>query len=163
MKNHSGGPQHVVRRNPEFPGLACSHLRPADQVLLLRFDPEVRRVIGDIGQHGDKWRVRPYMIQRGLEREFVMRNQRDHHVRPDMVVSLIPHYNRSLKTTLDHVWPDTPFVTVLTDIADYPPHFWIEPQEQHLICGSEMAARQARELGIPADHVLRTSGMILNP
>jgi 1,2-diacylglycerol 3-beta-galactosyltransferase len=83
--------------------------------------------------------------------------------RPDMVVSLIPHYNRALKTTLDHVWPDTPFVTVLTDIADYPPHFWIEPQEQHLICGSEMAARQARELGIPADHVLRTSGMILNP
>ena len=83
--------------------------------------------------------------------------------RPDMVVSLIPHYNRALKTTLDHVWPDTPFVTVLTDIADYPPHFWIEPQEQHLICGSEMAARQARELGIPADHVLRTSGMILHP
>jgi 1,2-diacylglycerol 3-beta-galactosyltransferase len=85
------------------------------------------------------------------------------HHRPDMVVSLIPHYNRALKTTLDDVWPDTPFVTVLTDIADYPPHFWIEPQEQHLICGSEMAARQARELGIPADHVLRTSGMILNP
>jgi 1,2-diacylglycerol 3-beta-galactosyltransferase len=83
--------------------------------------------------------------------------------RPDMVVSLIPHYNRALKTTLDHVWPDTPFVTVLTDIADYPPHFWIEPQQQHLICGSEMAARQARELGIPEDHVLRTSGMILNP
>jgi UDP-N-acetylglucosamine:LPS N-acetylglucosamine transferase len=85
------------------------------------------------------------------------------HHRPDMVVSLIPHYNRALKTTLDHVWPDTPFVTVLTDIADYPPHFWIEPQEQHLICGSEMAARQARDLGIPEDHVLRTSGMILNP
>jgi 1,2-diacylglycerol 3-beta-galactosyltransferase len=83
--------------------------------------------------------------------------------RPDMVVSLIPHYNRALKTTLDHVWPDTPFVTVLTDIADYPPHFWIEPQEQHFICGSEMAARQARELGIPADHVMQTSGMILNP
>ena len=83
--------------------------------------------------------------------------------RPDMVVSLIPHYNRALKSTLDHAWPGTPFVTVLTDIADYPPHFWIEPQEQHVICGSEMAERQARELGIPADHVLRTSGMILNP
>src|ERR1035441_6470392 len=26
-----------------------------------------------------------------------------------------------------------------------------------------MAAKQARELGIPPDHVLRTSGMILNP
>lgn len=83
--------------------------------------------------------------------------------RPDMVVSLIPHYNRALKTTLDCAWPDTPFVTLLTDIADYPPHFWIERQEQHVICGSEMAARQAKELGIPADHVLLTSGMILNP
>jgi UDP-N-acetylglucosamine:LPS N-acetylglucosamine transferase len=83
--------------------------------------------------------------------------------RPDMVVSLIPHYNRALKSTLDRVWPDTPFVTLLTDIADYPPHFWIERQEQHVICGSAMAARQARELGIPQDHVLRTSGMILSP
>jgi 1,2-diacylglycerol 3-beta-galactosyltransferase len=83
--------------------------------------------------------------------------------RPDMVVSLIPHYNRALKTTLDRVWPGTPFVTVLTDIADYPPHFWIEPVEQHVICGSEMAARQARELGIPPDRVLRTSGMIISP
>ena len=83
--------------------------------------------------------------------------------RPDMVVSLIPHYNRALKSTLDRVWPDTPFVTLLTDIADYPPHFWIERQEQYVICGSEMAARQAKELGIPEDHVLRTSGMILHP
>ena len=53
--------------------------------------------------------------------------------RADMVVSLIPHYNRALKITLDHVWPGTPFVTLLTDIADYPPHFWIEPVEQHVI------------------------------
>lgn len=83
--------------------------------------------------------------------------------RPDMVVSLIPHYNRALKTALDHAWPNTPFVTLLTDIADYPPHFWIERQEQHVICGSETAARQARELGIPEGRVLRTSGMILNP
>jgi len=83
--------------------------------------------------------------------------------RPDMVVSLIPHYNRALKTTLDRAWPGTPFVTVLTDIADYPPHFWIERQEQHVICGSERAAHQARELGIPGDHVLQTSGMILSP
>ncbi len=83
--------------------------------------------------------------------------------RPDMVVSLIPHYNRALKATLERVWPRTPFVTVLTDIADYPPHFWIERQEQHVICGSELAVRQARELGIPEEHVLQTSGMILHP
>src|SRR5260370_32265710 len=80
-----------------------------------------------------------------------------------MVVRVSPHYTRASTPTVDHVWPDTPFVTVLTDIADYPPHFWIERQEQHVICGSEMAARQARELGIPEERVLRTSGMILNP
>jgi UDP-N-acetylglucosamine:LPS N-acetylglucosamine transferase len=82
---------------------------------------------------------------------------------PDLVVSLIPHYNRALKEALDHVWPGTPFVTLLTDIADYPPHFWIERQDQYVICGSERAAAQAAELGIPADRVMQTSGMILNP
>ena len=83
--------------------------------------------------------------------------------RPDLVVSLIPHYNRALKTALDRAWPHSPFVTVLTDIADYPPHFWIERQEQYVICGSDRAAWQARQLGIPDHRVLRTSGMILNP
>ena len=83
--------------------------------------------------------------------------------RYDVVVSLIPHYNRALKESLTQVWPDTPFVTLLTDIADYPPHFWIERQDQYVICGSERAAAQARELGIAADRILRTSGMIVHP
>jgi 1,2-diacylglycerol 3-beta-galactosyltransferase len=82
---------------------------------------------------------------------------------PDMVVSLIPHYNRAIREALDRASPGTPLVTILTDIADYPPHFWIEPQDQYVICGSERAARQARAIGVPASGVLRTSGMILNP
>jgi UDP-N-acetylglucosamine:LPS N-acetylglucosamine transferase len=82
---------------------------------------------------------------------------------PDLVVSMIPHYNRALKAALDRAWPGTPFVTLLTDIADYPPHFWIERQDQYVICGSERAARQAFELRIPPQRILRTSGMILNP
>jgi len=83
--------------------------------------------------------------------------------RPDMVVSLIPHYNRALKEALDRTWPGTPFVTILTDIADYPPNFWIERQDQYVICGSEQAVRQARALGLPQSRIVRTSGMILNP
>jgi len=82
---------------------------------------------------------------------------------PDLVVSMIPHCNRALKEALDRAWPGTPFVTLLTDIADYPPHFWIERQDQYVICGSERAARQALDLRIPEHRVLRTSGMILNP
>jgi UDP-N-acetylglucosamine:LPS N-acetylglucosamine transferase len=83
--------------------------------------------------------------------------------RPDMVVSLIPHYNRALRQALDRTWPGTPYVTILTDIADHPPHFWIEPIDQHVICGSERAAQQARELGLAESRILRTSGMILSP
>jgi 1,2-diacylglycerol 3-beta-galactosyltransferase len=83
--------------------------------------------------------------------------------RPDLVVSLIPHYNRALKQALDRAWPGTPYVTVLTDIADYPPHFWIERQDQYVICGSDRAAAQARRLGLPEPRILRTSGMILHP
>jgi 1,2-diacylglycerol 3-beta-galactosyltransferase len=83
--------------------------------------------------------------------------------RPDLVVSLIPHYNRALREALHRASPGTPFVTILTDIVDYPPHFWIERQEQFVICGSRRAAAQARALGLPAERVLETSGMILHP
>ncbi|MGA3072141.1 MAG: glycosyltransferase [Bryobacteraceae bacterium] len=82
---------------------------------------------------------------------------------PDMVVSLIPHYNRAIKQALAQVCPAAALVTILTDIADYPPHFWIERQDQYVICGSTRAAAQARALGYPECRILRTSGMILNP
>ena len=82
---------------------------------------------------------------------------------PDMVVSLIPHYNRAFKEALSRACPGAPLVTVMTDIADYPPHFWIERQDQHLICGSDRAVEQARSLGFPEWRILQASGMILNP
>ena len=83
--------------------------------------------------------------------------------RPDMVVSLIPNFNRALWLSLQAALPGTPLVTVLTDIADYPPHFWIERQPQYLVCGSARAVGQARNLGHPDGRIFRTSGMILNP
>ena len=43
-----------------------------------------------------------------------------------MVVSLVPHFNRALRESFDKAFPGRPFVTVLTDLADYPKHFWIE-------------------------------------
>jgi UDP-N-acetylglucosamine:LPS N-acetylglucosamine transferase len=82
---------------------------------------------------------------------------------PDLVVSLIPHFNRAIKEALDIARPGVPFVTILTDIADHPPHFWIERESQYVICGSERAANQARAIGISSDRIFQTSGMILNP
>ena len=83
--------------------------------------------------------------------------------RPDMVVSLVPNFNLALGRSLRKALPGVPLVTILTDIADYPPHFWIERQEQHLICGSERAVEQARAHGHADHRIFRTSGMILNP
>jgi UDP-N-acetylglucosamine:LPS N-acetylglucosamine transferase len=82
---------------------------------------------------------------------------------PDMVVSFIPHFNRALNESFANAWPGRPFVTVLTDIADFPPHFWIERQRQYLVCGSERAAQQAREHGHMDNRIFRASGMILHP
>jgi 1,2-diacylglycerol 3-beta-galactosyltransferase len=83
--------------------------------------------------------------------------------KPDMVVSLVPHFNRALRESFDKAFPGRPFVTVLTDLADYPKHFWIENQPQYLVCGTEHAVEQAREFGHKNGTVFQTSGMILHP
>jgi len=83
--------------------------------------------------------------------------------RPDMVVSLVPNFNRAMCESLRTALPEVPFVTIITDIADYPPHFWLERQQQHVICGSDKAVSQAHEMGFAPSTVHRVSGMILNP
>lgn len=83
--------------------------------------------------------------------------------RPDLVVSVVPHFNRALAESLGRVATSTPFVTILTDLADYPPHFWIERQQQFFICGTTRAVEQARAIGIRADRIFQTSGMIVHP
>jgi hypothetical protein len=82
---------------------------------------------------------------------------------PDLVVSLVPNFNRAICDALQRGLPRTSLVTVMTDLADYPPHFWIERQQQYLVCGTDRAVRQARAMGYPEDRVFRSSGMILNP
>jgi 1,2-diacylglycerol 3-beta-galactosyltransferase len=83
--------------------------------------------------------------------------------RPDMVVSLVPNFNRALFESLQVALPGVPMATILTDIADYPPHFWMERQAQHWICGSGKAVEQALAMGHAPQMVHRVSGMILNP
>ncbi|HWE50072.1 MAG TPA: glycosyltransferase [Bryobacteraceae bacterium] len=81
----------------------------------------------------------------------------------DMVISFIPNFNRALYDAMKVALPGRPMVTILTDMADYPPHFWIERQRQYLICGTDRAYKQAMESGHAPEMVYRTSGMILNP
>lgn len=83
---------------------------------------------------------------------------------PDLVVSLVPLYNRSLWDTLQKVKPNTPVVTILTDFSDCPPHFWIEPTTgSYVICGTDKAVQQAHDLGVHKERILQTSGMIIHP
>ena len=83
--------------------------------------------------------------------------------KPDMVVSFIPHFNRAMCESLAKARPGVPFVTIITDIANYPPHFWIERQRQYIVCGSDKAMAQARGEGYTDDELFHASGMILNP
>ena len=83
---------------------------------------------------------------------------------PDLLVSVIPHFNREIGQAWTSVHPDRPFVTIITDLADYPPHFWIEPGNvQHVICGTQRAVEQTKAMGKDAAHIFATSGMILRP
>jgi UDP-N-acetylglucosamine:LPS N-acetylglucosamine transferase len=83
---------------------------------------------------------------------------------PDMVVSLVPNFNRAMYQAFNIAQPGAPYVTVLTDFADLPPHFWIEPRlPQHLICGTPRALAQAYAAGCNPSHIHQTSGMIINP
>jgi 1,2-diacylglycerol 3-beta-galactosyltransferase len=81
---------------------------------------------------------------------------------PDLAVSLVPNFDRSMWIALQKINPRIPFVTVLTDKADFPPHFWIERQKQHFVCGTDRAMQQVREIS-PESSAHRVSGMILNP
>jgi hypothetical protein len=87
-----------------------------------------------------------------------------HKTKPDMVVSLVPNFNRAMYQALDVARPQVPYVTILTDFADSPPHFWIEPQQgQHLICGTAKAVGQARAAGHADGRIHAASGMIIRP
>src|SRR6266516_2267430 len=80
-----------------------------------------------------------------------------------MVVSFVPNFNRALFESLRRALPGVPLVTILTDLADYPPHFWMEKQSQYFVCGTQRAKEQALALGHPSSRVLQVSGMILRP
>jgi hypothetical protein len=83
---------------------------------------------------------------------------------PDLVVSLIPNFNRVLCQSLGAALPGVPYVTVITDLADHPPHFWVEPGlPQHIVCGTPRAVAQAREAGVDDVRIHQTTGMILRP
>jgi UDP-N-acetylglucosamine:LPS N-acetylglucosamine transferase len=106
-------------------------------------------------QSGIRW-AHPLLVQR-LQLHWA-------NSEPDLVVSLVPNFNRAIGESLSRAVPGVPFMTVLTDLADFPPRFWIEPSVQaHVVCGTQQAADQAVDNGCDAARVYRVSGMMLRP
>lgn len=82
--------------------------------------------------------------------------------RPDLVISVIPNFNGVMFRALRDVHPAVPYVTVMTDMVDCPPNFWMEDQDQIMIAGTPRAFAQAKASGFyHQDKVFEVSGMML--
>jgi hypothetical protein len=79
---------------------------------------------------------------------------------PAALVSLAPNFNAVARDAVRAALPGRPFLILLTDLADLPPHFWMEPGVEGVFVATEEAERQAEDLGLSAQ---RTSGMVLHP
>ena len=133
-----------------------THLRIQDGYNLLlrkgwtRFAPQLLMVL-----HGVV-RMRHPAIVRVLEQHWRKNDA-------DLVLSVIPNFNRALAESIRHALPASPFVTLITDFADYPPHFWLERESQYVICGTRRAYDQAMSIGIGPERCFCVSGLPLSP
>jgi 1,2-diacylglycerol 3-beta-galactosyltransferase len=83
--------------------------------------------------------------------------------RPAAVLSVTPNFNAPIRDAVRQALPQVPFVVLLTDYADFPPHFWVEPGVDRVIVATQHAVQQAVAAGVPRERVTRTSGMPLHP
>jgi 1,2-diacylglycerol 3-beta-galactosyltransferase len=83
--------------------------------------------------------------------------------RPAALVSVMPNFNGIMRDALRAAHPGVPLIVVLTDLADFPPRFWIEPGIHRVVVGTDEAREQALALGLPRDRISRVSGMVLHP
>jgi 1,2-diacylglycerol 3-beta-galactosyltransferase len=83
--------------------------------------------------------------------------------RPAAVVSVMPNFNGVMRDAIREAIAGTPLVVVLTDFADFPPRFWIEPGLDRVVVGTDEAKEQALAIGIPPERVSRVSGMVMHP
>lgn len=113
-------------------------------------------------------RMRP-LVQEGIRKRFpqieaLLKNRWLNAAQtPDLVISVIPNFNGVLFRALRAVC-GAPFITVITDLEEREPGFWMEDQDQIIVCGSANAAKRARSCGFYAPrNIIRVSGMLLRP
>ncbi len=83
--------------------------------------------------------------------------------RPALVLSLFPNFNAVLAEAVREACPGVAFHVLLTDFADFPPHFWLEPGLDGVLAATDRAVEQASGVGLEHASIRRTSGMVLHP
>ncbi len=85
-------------------------------------------------------------------------------VKPDLVLSVIPFMiNGALLTSLHEVFPDVPYVSLMTDLQECKPGFWLVHPDQYFIVGTAAAAERTRAIGHRAERLFQVSGMVIDP
>jgi len=82
---------------------------------------------------------------------------------PALVLSVVPNFNGVVRDAVRMACPGVPMLVLLTDLADLPPGFWIEPGLDLVIVATDRAQAQARAIGLAEDRIARVSGMVLHP
>jgi 1,2-diacylglycerol 3-beta-galactosyltransferase len=82
---------------------------------------------------------------------------------PAAILSVVPNFNGVVRDAARQACPKAPVLVLLTDFADFPPHFWIEPGLDRVIVATDRAEAQARAAGLGKDRIARVSGMVLHP
>ena len=82
---------------------------------------------------------------------------------PAAVLSVVPNFNGVVRDAVRQACPGVPVLVMLTDFADLPPGFWIEPGLDRVIVATDRAFDQARAIGPADDRIARVSGMVLHP
>jgi UDP-N-acetylglucosamine:LPS N-acetylglucosamine transferase len=82
---------------------------------------------------------------------------------PAAVLSVVPNFNGVVRDAVRQACPGVPVFVLLTDFADLPPGFWIEPGLDRVIVATDRADAQARAFGLADDQIARVSGMVLHP
>jgi 1,2-diacylglycerol 3-beta-galactosyltransferase len=84
-------------------------------------------------------------------------------IRPRAVVSVVPNLNGVIGRGVREGAPHAPFIVVMTDLADFPPRFWIHGDPDAVVVPSERAEAQARAVGLLPARIWRASGLALHP
>lgn len=81
MKNHAGYAEDAIRRVTEIKNLLDGAIGAADEILRLLFEPETRRVVGEVGENGDVRAAGEGARITFAERFVEMGHERNNHVR----------------------------------------------------------------------------------